>query len=190
MPPEDKKEEEKEVKTYTEDAFSKVMIEAKKAKSQRNSLQAELEELKAKNDDNERAALEAKSEYKDLYEAERLRNDELKKDRDSQNVKFIEAKKRSAVNDALGGFKKSEYMNFIDINKVLMDDSGVIDSSTIENEVTRLKQEFPELIKSSKSSRLPNDAPSGGSTNQKALTDMTKDEINAVRLKLIEQRIN
>lgn len=177
-------------KTHSHDAFKAVTNDMHKYKKERNDSQLKIEQLQKKIDDIAKDQLIAKEEYKELYETEVKKNMELENQLKEKNDKFINVHKKQKVIEKLGGFRKPEYNKFIDITKIIMDDNGDVDEMTVDVEVKRLKQEYPELIKKSKGSTLPNNAPeSGDAIGSKTLKEMSKEERSQHRRSLIEKRV-
>ena len=184
----DAEKEANKEKTHSDKAFRQVSDDMHKYKGALKDQEAENIKLRQRLDDIERSNLEQKEQFKDLYEAERSRNDELEKSMDEKNIKFLNSQKLSAVKEKLGQFKKPEYNKFIDTNKIVVDTDGQIDMSTVEREVDRLKKEYPELIKVKASSTMPSEQPESGDTQTKSVTIKTKDDRMNARRELIEQR--
>lgn len=175
-------------KTHSEKAFRQVSDDMHKYKDALKELTASMETMKAEATEAKRVVLEKNEQYKELYETELLRNDELQKKLEDRNTSFITAQKLTAVKEKLGQFKKPEYNKFIDTSRIIVDNDGNVDLSTVDNEVSRLKQEYPELIKVKASSKLPDEAPESGEKIIKPLEKMTPQVRSDMRRKLIEER--
>jgi hypothetical protein len=176
-------------KTHSDKAFRQVSDDMHKYKSGMAELQAKLDQQGLDREDAERKSRESKEEYKSLYEESQSEVKGLRSDIEEKNNSFIKAQKLSAVKDKLGGFKKEVYNKFIDTSRVIIDNDGQVDLSTVDNEVARLKKEYPELIKVKQSSRLPNEQPESGDVNPKPVQKMTVDERNDLRRQLIEAKM-
>lgn len=178
----------KDDKTHSEKAFRKVSDDMHKYKSDNAELKSQIDKMNQLQEDEQRANLEKNDEYKKLYEDERHRNDDLQTKYDDRNSKFIDSQKINAVKDKLGQFKRSEYNRFIDTSRIIMDNEGNVDVMTVDNEVNRLKNEYPELIKAKKASKLPNQSPASGDPNKPPLSKLTSEERMDMRRKMIEER--
>ncbi len=175
-------------KSYPEAAYTQVKDDMLKYKHELKDAIAEIKSMKAARETEERQAKERNNEYKELYEESLDRIKVLEKSIDDKNTSFLNAQKLSRVKEKLGGFKKSEYNKFIDTSRVIMDNDGNVDETTVENEVARLKTEYPELIKVKASSELPNEAPESGNFTQKSVQELSKAERSEIRRKAIEER--
>lgn len=177
-------------KMHTDAAFKDVSNDMHKYKKQKQVVELENEKLKKQISDKDTQQKVANEEYKELWQAEVDRGKKLEADRDADRDKFIDVHKKQAVIEKLGSFKRSEYNNFIDTSKIIVDSNGVVDEMTVDVEVKRLKQEYPELLKRSRSSIPPNDAPESGNSNiNKPLNKMNADERAQLRTQLITDRL-
>ena len=176
-------------KVHSDDAFRAVSDDMHKYKKAQRAAELENEKLKKQIDDSAKDKLIAKEQYKELYDSEVSRTTELEKKLSENTDKFINVHKKQAVIDKLGGFRRTEYNKFIDTSKIIVDDNGNVDEITVDVEVKRLKQEYPELLKRSKGGILPNNAPeSGDPIGSKSFNKMTKEEKSQTRLSLLEDR--
>lgn len=89
----------------------------------------------------------------------------------------------------VGGFKKDEYASFINVGAVEMDEQGNIVQDSLEAEVMRIKQSYPELLKGNSAANLPAEAPkSPVPTLDKEFSKMSEKERNALRMSLITKK--
>lgn len=187
----EKKEDSKPVeKTYPEAAYNNVKDDMLKYKHELKDAMSEIKKMRDEQEQAARKAKELNNEYKELYEEQLKANEALKNTINEKNNNFLNAQKLSRVKEKLGGFKKQEYNKFIDTSRVIIDNEGNVDETTVDNEVARLKTEYPELIKVKASSELPNEAPESGHFNPKQVQELTKAERSEIRRKAIEDRQN
>ena len=175
-------------KMYSEKEFRGVSDDMHKFKGMVKELTVTIEGMSNEKKEDARKALEKNEQYKELYETELANNESLKQKIEKKDNDFLNAEKLSAVKDKLGQFKKPKYDKFIDTSRIIMDNDGHVDETTVDNEVKRLKAEYPELIKVKSSSRLPDEAPESGEVIPTPLKKMTKEQRMDARLKLIEDR--
>lgn len=185
----EKQEKEKEQeKMHTDKAFRQVSDDMHKYKQANKDLQAQIDQMRTEREEEKRQAMEKNQQFEELYNAELKRNEELVKQLAEKDSNFITVQKLNAVKDKLGQFKKPEYNKFIDTSRIIVDNDGNIDQSTVDNEVNRLKQEYPELIKVKVASKLPDEAPESGKSTEKPIHEMSDLERAEMRRKLIEER--
>ena len=177
------------IKTYSEKQYADIKDDMFKYKTAGKDKDSKIAELQAQIESAKTVELEQKQEYKTLFEAEKAKNVELLEDSAIKDEKFVTSHKINAVIEELGGFKKTEYVKFVDTSKVLVDDNGVVDKLTVDSEVKRIRQEYPELLKASKGGKLPSDAPRGSVAPKKSLGKMNRNEINDLRRSQIETRL-
>lgn len=175
-------------KTHSDKAFRQVSDDMHKYKGEKQELQNKIDAMKAEQAEETRKALEKNSQFEELYNTELKRNDELQTQITEKDTNFLKAQKLAAVKDKLGQFKKPEYNKFIDTTRIIVDNDGNVDQSTVDNEVNRLKQEYPELIKAKVASELLNESPESGKSITKSLVKMSTAERADTRRKLIEDR--
>lgn len=177
-----------EEKTHSDKAFRKVSDDMHKYKAGEKAALDRVAELEQQIADKERAEQEKNGQYKKLYEDQLKINSDLKNTLSEKDDKFLKVQKLNAVKEQLGEFKKSEYNKFIDTSKIIIDNDGNVDLTTVENEVNRLKQQYPELLKVQVNSDLPDEAPESGSILTKSVKEMSTDERSAARKRLIQER--
>ena len=157
------KVEEKEQKPENDLVSKKVVEEYKndmfKYKAKMKETEAELQSLRDTQALSEKQNLEDKEEWKLLYEREKDEKAKALGDLEIKSKFFIDTSKKNAVVQKLGGFKKDSYVSFVDTSKIDVRDDGTFDSDSIQREVDRIKQDFPELLKATASGKMPNEAP-------------------------------
>lgn len=156
-------------------AFQEVSSDMHKYKNQLREKEAMLNQLLAEKELQEKQALEEQGRWKELYEKTQNQLEEVNTTRQAEQDKFINHHKKNAVLREIGGFKKDEYSNFINIENVIMDENGNIDRASLDAEVSRLKQEMPELLKNVPGNSLPSNAP----MNTEVKQEMSKSELKA-----------
>lgn len=128
----------------------------------------------------ERVQLEQNEEWKTLYEKEKTERENAVVELHSKSKQFIDSSKINAVVQGLGGFKKDDYSKFIDPSNIEVTESGVFDTESLNKEVERIRQTFPELLKASSSPALPNGAPSSVTAPEpKILANMSRADLMA-----------
>lgn len=187
MPKEEHNNETQNEETVSKRAYDEVRTDMHKFKGLYKEMELKLQKMKEKQDEQARQDLEKNNEYKTLYEDERAKNAELYKQIDEKNENFIKTQKVMAVNEKLGEFKRPEYKKFIDLSKIVIDNDGNADITTVDAEVERLRKEYPELIKVKASSRMPDHEPESGGPINTPLEKMTAEQRNDLRRKIIEK---
>ena len=158
------KEEKKEQTTENDLVSKKVLDEYKsdmfRYKSKMKETEAELQSLRDVQALSEKQNLEDKEEWKLLYEKEKEEKSKALGDLETKSKFFIDTSKKNAVAQKLGGFKKDSYVSFINTSNIEVNENdGTFDGDSIQREVDRIKQEFPELLKIGTPGKMPNDAP-------------------------------
>jgi hypothetical protein len=165
------------------EAYQRVSQDMHKYKNSMKDIQSQLELLKVEKEETEKQKLMEQEKWKELYSKAEEKMKLLAQERDSERTKFIDSHKRNAVIQQLGGFKRPEYSKFVDVSNLELADDGTIIEDSINSEVERIRKEFPELIKVSSKQPLPDAAPK--KLEQKQLSEMSPEEINALRRQLL-----
>lgn len=166
-------------------AYSEVTQDMHKYKSKLKETEAILNQLKAEKEMAEEQSLKENEQWKTLYEKKAEEAKKLGSELTEKEARFINFHKKNAVIRELGGFKKDEYNSFINVNNVEMDDNGNIVHDSLIAEVNRLKQSYPELIKSSQPQNLPTDAPKSFTSTDKDFSALTPQERIDLKTKLM-----
>jgi hypothetical protein len=166
-------------------AYQEVQKDMFKYKTALKEKEAILSQLKLEKEQREQQALQDNEEWKTLYENTRSKLEEINKARTEEKEQFINYHKKNAVLKEIGGFKRDEYSKFINVSSVELDEEGNLVQESLLNEVNRIKQQYPELLKSSNASPLPADAPKVTDPMQKSWSEMTKQERDKLKEKLI-----
>ena len=168
-------------------SYEEVRSDMHKYKSELKKIQAQLSQREADDKAREKAALEEKQEWEKLYKAEKEEKEKILQAKNQSETKVQQTIKKAAVIQALGGFKNPTYASFIDTEAIKLDENGNVDSETLQAEVDRVRQTHPELLKSFKSSDLPNSEAPDANQSEKKWEEMTKAEQKAAYRKMIEE---
>jgi len=157
-------EEEKKEQTTENDLVSKKVLDEYKNdmfkyKSRMKETEAELQSLRDAQALSEKQNLEDKEEWKLLYEREKEEKSKALGDLETKSKFFIDTSKKNAVAQKLG-FIKDSYVSFINTSNIEVNENdGTFDGDSIQRDVDRIKQDFPELLKTVTSGKMPNEAP-------------------------------
>lgn len=159
-------------------AYSDVTSDMHKYKGKLKDTEAALNQLVAEKEASAREQLAEQGKWEELYTKNQQELEALKVSRVEESNKFIDYHKRNTVLSLTEGFKKDEYNKFINTDSIQMDDNGAIDQESLQAEVDRIKQEYPELLKNSPVRTPPNEAPSNkvSELDPNELTDAQKDQ--------------
>lgn len=171
-------------------AYASVSQDMHKFKTQLKETQAELNRLKVEKEAAEKQNLVDSEQWKILYEKTQHQLDEVARTRSQEKDQFVNYHKKNAVIRELGGFKKDEYNNFINVSSVEMDENGNISAESLAAEVNRLKQTYPELIKTVTPQNLPSNAPKSIQESVKDYSALTPRERDEMKRKLLLQAHN
>lgn len=137
--------------------------------SEKKRMQAENNRLKQEAEARQKQELEAQAKFKELWESEKQRSVSLEEQVNVFQERWNDALKLDAFQNALGDSKRIDpkYSGFIDTSKILIDpETNKVDKVSAQREVERVVNEYPEIVKSTVTTHLPNETPSPG----KALT--------------------
>ena len=149
-----------------------------KYKTRMKETEVELQELRDAKVLQEKQVLEEKEEWQILYEREKTEKVKMKEELDTKSSLFIDTSKKNAVIQKLGGFKKSDYAKFIDTGKIDVLENGVISEESIDREVDRIKQDYPELLLGKPTGKMPNESPQNmGYTQNRSLNSLSSQEL-------------
>lgn len=153
------------------DTHRKLLAEKKSMQERLQNTESELNEIKSQIAAKTQQDLEEQNRFKELYEGLKTENETLKTSIHERDVAMQDALKIDAFNKALGDGRKIDrkYRSFIDTKNIMLDtQTGAVDELSASKEVERVLAEFPEIVKSSGTSRaLPNQAPTGVSSVKK-----------------------
>lgn len=168
--------------------YKKTAEDMLKYKSEMRSYKAQLDQIKADNEAKEKQALYEQENWKKLFQQNEEKLKQLQLERDSERDKFINAHKVNSVVQELGGFKKPEYVKFVDHAKIELDENGSLITASVQAEVQRIKQMYPELVKTNSElvKPLPSQAARGASP--KSIEQMTPSELAQARRELLNKK--
>lgn len=166
-------------------AYQEVTKDMMKYKSEMKNLSAQIEQLKAEKEAKEVATLQEQEKWHDLYKKSETKLAQLAQERDSERNKFVDFHKKNAVIEKLGGFKKPEYTKFINTQEIEVREDGSVDENSVLAQVEKIRKEYPELIKVSHKTDLPNAAPRVAS--ERPYSALSEKERYELKLKLAQQ---
>ena len=136
------------------DSYQKLLSEKKR-------LQDEYQKLKTDAESRKEQELKEQQRFKELYEQSIEENKKLSEKVTAHTQRWQNAVKLGAFTDALGDKKiDSKYTGFIDTDKILINpETNEVDKVSVEREVQRVLNEYPEIVKSTNSGNLPTNAP-------------------------------
>lgn len=160
------------------ETYQKVLKEAKAAKDRLAALEGDAKKR-------EEADLAEKQEFKKLYESAKAEAEEWKGKYSTLDTSVTDTRKLHAFMKKVGGEISEDYWGLIDLSQIAMDpDSGKIDDSSVARYAKDFEKKHSRLIERPQGSKLPNDAPKGGSTK------LTYAEWLNLPLKEQKERIN
>lgn len=176
-----------EPELVSKDAYLKVSNDMHKYKQDLKSTKALLSQLQADKDAAEQEKLAEQGRWEDLYKASQEKLTEVSQSREKDQDKFLNYHKKNSVLTKLGGFKNEEYNNFINVEAVAVNEDGSIDESSLDQEVNRIKQSYPELLKGVQVGKLPNGAPKSTNFGEKTYEELTELEKDAYKRNLMNR---
>lgn len=133
----------------------------KKVLDEKKSFQKRLDEFERKAKEQMEAELKQKEQYRELYESKEKELEEIAarlkvKEEETQNYQ-----KMGAFLKGIQGEVPQQYWGLIDLDKIMVDESGKVDEGSVKKAVRDFEKSFPEIIKRAKT-QMPNDAAAGG----------------------------
>jgi len=154
-------------------AYTDVSTDMHKYKNQLKETQMQLNQLQAEREAVEREALAEQGKWEELYKKNQTELETVKQERAGEQNKFVDYHKKNSVLNKVGGFKRDEYNKFIDVNAINMNEDGSIDETSLDLEIDRIRQSYPELLKTGSGTKLPNDAPLGNNVGEQDASKLT-----------------
>lgn len=134
----------------------------KRLLGEKKKLQERLDSLESQWKARQEEELKAQNKYQSLYESTLKERDEYMSKLKEQDSRWNNAIKLDAFMNALGGRKiESKYASFINLDSINLDeDTGSVDSLTVQKEIERICRDFPEIVKVAvQPKQLPSEAP-------------------------------
>lgn len=161
------------------ESYQKLLNQRKSDKLKADALEAKLKELEKKANEQEENKLKEQNKFKELYEAKSKEVADLSEKFTGLNQSIVRAEKLSAFERAAGAPLKHEaYYSHVDVDAIRMDDSGNIDSESLNEVVGAFRNVHGDSLFNIKTAKtLPSGAPNEAAT--KGLKDLTTEEIKA-----------
>jgi len=160
-------------------AYEEVTRDMHKFKKEREEFKAARNELEAQLKAQEESKMHEKEQFKELFEKRNAELDLLRKEAETERNRFTNATKRAALNQELGGRVKEEYLNFADLNSVVLTEDGNIDRESVRNVANNFRKEHGQLIPNSESQEITGHAPTG---NHQIATPLDSSRMTAADL--------
>lgn len=128
---------------------------------EKKKLQQRLSEFEKKAKDEKDAELKQKEQYKDLYEAAEKEKQDLAAKLNEKNREAVDLKKMGAFLRNVEAQIPKQYWGLVDLDKIVVDDSGSIDENSVKRAVKDFEKTYPEVLKKP-GNKMPNDAAAGG----------------------------
>ena len=149
----------------------------KRVVSSEKNWKAKAEELQARIESEQNAALAEQGKYKELYENAQEANNTLQNQIAQQQKDREDFMKLRAMVGAIDGKVDSKYYGLMPIDKVLVDpETGELDQMSVTKAVETFRQEHGILIQGTKPAQMPAQAPQYVQ-GQKSFTEMSTREM-------------
>lgn len=182
-----KKDEQKEPDLVSKDAYLNVSNDMHKYKNELKETKNALAQMQADKQAIENEKLAEQGRWEELYKQSQSKLDEANNGRQAEQDKFINYHKKNSVLKEIGGFKNDEYNAFIKVDQVSLNEDGSIDKTSLDLEVNRIKQAYPELLNGGQTGKLPNGAPQSNNFGERTYTDMSNTEKDAYKRSLLKK---
>lgn len=168
-----------------------LLAKQRKAKEEAEKYRREAEELKQKE-------LERQGKFEEALKAERERRERAEKERQEASAKYAyntvvtQIKERAMREGCTNPDKLIKLADSSDLDMVDYDDDYRVDQSTLENFITKMKQENEFLFK--KQPNHPRDLPPGSSaqdfsSKRPNIYDMSRSELSGLYAKIREKEL-
>lgn len=127
-------------------SYKEVQEQAAQRAKEAKELKARLAQFEADAKAKETAELEKKAEFEKLYSQEKQAREEMEARIKRNDELYKESIKRSHLKEALGGKVKDQYLDFADISKIELDDSGRPTAESLEAVASKFREEHSALI--------------------------------------------
>jgi len=133
--------------------YRELLDEKKKEQKKAREYEAKLKEV-------EEGKLVEQQRYKELFEARDTELNTLKSELEAKSRSELERMKRDALIREVGGLRRDEYAKFIDMDKIILESDGNLNSESVKEYAKEFKKNFAELIRErSMPSQTPDKAP-------------------------------
>lgn len=157
--------------------------------SEKKKLQKEFEKIQAESEKQKTQELENQQRYKELYETVQSEKKQTEDRVIELETRWQDAIKINAFNEQLGETKKidSKYLGFVDTSKIMIDtETNKVDLLSVQKEVERVITTYPEIVRSTVTTGMPNSAPNsrGGTLSYDEWLKLPPEEMKRRRKEL------
>jgi len=147
--------------------------------NQHKKQQARLKELEEKEREREESEQLKRGEFEKVLSLKEEKIKNLQSVVEQRETERIEGKKLMAFMDKLpGAISDNDYLSHIDIDSIIIDENGEIDSLSLEKEVDRFTKKHWRVIDYKNKKGLPTVGHLGGRPNaKKSIKEMTREEL-------------
>lgn len=167
----------KENNVVSEKAYEEVSRDMHKFKKEREELKAALNEVKTQLKLQEETKMQEQEQWKELYEKTKAETEEEKAKLMQEKQQYMKSVKKAALKSELGGKIKDRYLDFADLDQIVVNEGGLIDADSLLAVANEYRKEHGQLIQSDEN----NDITGHASTNldnfaPKSIKDMSHEE--------------
>lgn len=157
-------------------AYEEVSADLHKFKKAKKDLVAQINEFKARFEAEERAKLEEKQQFEELYKKAQAEKDALLQQIESDRQQLLQQRRKAALKQELGNIK-DVYLNLADLNSIEVNEDGSINSESVLSVANNFKQEHSALIPSGNSGTITSQAaPIDSSSPAKDVSELSYEE--------------
>lgn len=173
-------------------AYDEVTKDMLKYKQAMREQQEELRKLREEKDNIQKQELIKNQEFQRLFENTEKELQRERSEKQAEKNKFVNYHKKQAVIEKLGGFKRAEYANFIQVDSIEVNENGDIDQISLQREVDRIRQNYPDLLNTPKQSLPATPALPSAPVNTEVTVEnwkkMSEQDKKAARLKMLTSK--
>jgi len=138
-------------------AYEQVTADLHKNKKAKKDLLARVNELEAQREAQEKAKMEEKQQFEELYKKSEAEKAALLQQIEQEKKQLLAQRKKSALKQELGNIKEA-YLGLANVDGIELNEDGTINSESVRHIANTFKQEHPALIPSGSSSNITSTA--------------------------------
>lgn len=138
-------------------AYEEVSADLHKFKKAKKDLLAQVNELKARFEAEEKAKMEEKQQFEELYKKAEAEKSSLLQQIEQERTQLLNQRRKAALKQELGNIK-DVYLNLAEINSIEVNEDGTLNSESVRSVANAFKQEHSALIPSGNSGTITSQA--------------------------------
>lgn len=141
-------------------AYEEVSRDMHKFKKEREEMKAALTEMQTQLKLQEEAKMQEQEQYKELFQKRDAELEAERKRAELERSRYTKAVKISALKNELGGKVKDVYLNLANVEGIVVNEDGTVDSESVRNVANDFRKEHGQVIPQSEAANITGHAPS------------------------------